>query len=832
MRLDSAIDNAPAMAERFDEALELCQVCRFLHSARLPSCYFQSCFFQGHLEAYQDESDVQFYDQLSKQLHDDFSQYKMRIDMQTDLRQGVDDDSESLAAELRLMEEFFFQGLPFPQGRRFFCPVTDCSTHLVMGFSCVDSLCSHMLSSHQMTLKDLEARCGWSSVILTQNLPVQSAQTFSEPNAALFQNTKNRSAFVNAPAKVAVGFVAERKHHSLQALLSQLTSQKTILQDRVDAHTTAIQQRETQKSREMSARRLVIGELLPKLDSAISRLKSETGSKLTQAILDIGNLAFHGPQVRTEIMLANVLPVISALLQSRSEAHREHAASAIKNLCLDLEHQRAVRKAGCIPHLVALLKGTRMQRKETLCALVNLVRGDPGSVGNVKNQRAVVDAGGLEEIRQINQTANDGVRQLTESVLAWMDTFDPNAADGSSSSESESHDFKADSDIQTDKASINSLGRCIVETNEALAKMNNFRAALPSMQIAHKIQPQPQIQQSAASFQPRAPSSYSHASSSFEFSRPAGYLDQARRLGVRSATITQKYFTHIGNLDYTCNTCGATVRDGTRDYHLKRYHPEMVQRMREDVQNAGSNPEHEGEKKISVLSVVYENLGDLNFRCKLCDKIVRDGSRDYHIKTHHGDRMEELKEQKRQLLAERRTSDLARRFPEVSSPSTPAIVTQEFSAQQSVVSSSLSSASHDVKVAEIKPSSSKSHKKAEPLSEPREPLEPKAPTLLQIEEIKKKGVSLRENEKLRASLIERVAAFVDMDVCQAFRDDEGDLNAEFVINLFHRVSLRSVPQAHRAMPRASNVIGFVESSYCQGELQEHKRGEFFRYFFS
>ncbi len=696
------------------------------------------------------------------------------MELQADLRQGVEDDAESLTAELQLMQEFFFQGLPFPQGRRVFCPIPNCSTHMVMGFSCTESLCCHLSSCHQTTLKDLEARYGWSPLVMTQNLPVQSAQLFSEPNAALFsepyaalfRNVKNKTAFMSVPSKVAVAFVSERKHHSLDTLVSQLTTEKTTVQNRIDSNSAAIQERLTRKARETAARRSAIGELLPKLDSAISRLKSETGSKLTQAILDIGNLAFHGPHIRSEIMSANVLPAINTLLQSRSEAHREHAASAIKNLCLDLEHQRAVRKAGCIPHLVALLRGTRMQRKESLCALVNLVRGDPGSSGNVKNQRAVVAAGGLEDIRQINETANDAVRQLTESVLAWMDTFDPEAQHDSSSSECGGGEPNYDLDIQMDQASIISLERCIEETKDAFSKLNQFRSALPSMQVVHAVRPQAQAQQPATPFHPRPSSSHSQLLSHSDVGRLPGHLDHSRRIGVRSAAITNKYFTHIGNLDYTCNTCGSTVRDGTRDYHMKRYHPDMVQRLLDD---ARSNPDGDGEKKVSVLSVVYENLGDLNFRCKLCDKIVRDGSRDYHIKQHHGDRMEELKEQKRKLIAERRASDVVRRYPEVDSLSTPAAQLQESDARVVATSASFTSASHAVKFAGPKPSPSIPQKKAE------RPLDPREPKTAQCDaqEMKKKGVSLRENDKLRSSLIECISSFAERDMCLRFRNDEG-----------------------------------------------------------
>jgi hypothetical protein len=45
---------------------------------------------------------------------------------------------------------------------------------------------------------------------------------------------------------------------------------------------------------------------------------------------------------------------------------------------------------------------------------------------------------------------------------------------------------------------------------------------------------------------------------------------------------------------------------------------------------------------------------------------------------------------------------------------------------------------------------------------------------LQIEEIKKKGVSLRENEKLRNTIIETMTSFMDEDICCAFRNDEGN----------------------------------------------------------
>jgi len=773
VRLDDGVDSAPAMAARFDQALQDSQVSQDMSSCAAPKrC--ASCHVQQTLERLQDgsDSDKLFYQQLSQQLNADYEHHNKRVEIETDVRQGVDDDCESLAAELQLMEQFFFHGLPLPQGRRFFCPVANCTTHMLMGFGCVDSLCSHLSSVHQTTLQHFEARCGWPPVLLSQNLPLQSAQMFSEPNASLFRNVQSRSAFMNSSSKLAVGFVTDRKKYSLETLLAQMTQEKTAIQDRMHSNARAIQEREAQKLRVVASRRAAIGDLLPKLDSALARLKSETGSKLTQAILDIGNLAFHSTDVRAEIMHSNVLSIICTLLQSRSEAHREHAASAIKNLCLDLEHQRAVGKAGCIPPLVALLRGTRMQRKESLCALVNLVRGDPGGVGNVRNQRAVVGAGGLEEIRQINETANDSVRQLTESVLAWMETFDPSAVDDGSASETGDCDAKASAEIEVDKASVVSLERGIVEAKEALSKMTEFRAALPSMQVTHVVQPR--AQQPAAAFQPRMLGSHSQLSSS-QPSRPASSHDVPRLLsplpvkGVRSAAVTQKYFTHIGNMDYTCNTCGVTVRDGTRDYHLKRYHPELAQRIHEDISSFGVSG-IDAEKKVSVLSVAYDNLGDLNFKCRLCGLMVRDGSRDYHIKQRHSDRVPELKEQKRQLVAERRASESAHRHSQLSSPSTVAVPVQD-SGFRSFGSASYSSTSHAAKFLDRNASPAKSHKKKEPSSEPREP---RALTQWQIQELKKKGVGLRENEKLRNVVIESITAFIEMEMCRLFRnDDEG-----------------------------------------------------------
>jgi hypothetical protein len=356
-------------------------------------------------------------------------------------------------------------------------------------------------------------------------------------------------------------------------------------------------------------------------------------------------------------------------------------------------------------------------------------------------------------------------------VLAWMDTFDPNAAGYDSPSESGDGDTKAVYDIQLDKSSIGHLDRFISDTSQAITKIAEFRAALPSIQVAYTVHPQsqkPQMQQPAVSFQPHAPSLYSNISSSSYISKPASSHDGPRKMGVRSAAVTQKYFTHLGNLDYRCNTCGATVRDGTRDYHLKRYHLELVQRLHEEISNLSANPENDGEKKVSILSVTYDNMGDLNFRCKLCGKIVRDGSRDYHIKQHHSDRIEELKEQKRHLIAERHASESARRFSQMSSPATPmpTVHVQDVGPQ---VGAAFSPAVN-IRLADGKPMSPKSHKKKEP---PSEPSQPKALSRWQIEEMKKKGVSLRENEKLRNLLIDEVSTFIDLDICQAFREADG-----------------------------------------------------------
>ncbi len=62
------------------------------------------------------------------------------------------DEQAAVRLELRFAEEMTLQCVPLPLGRRFFCPIARCSTHLTFGFASVDSLRTHISLAHGTSL--------------------------------------------------------------------------------------------------------------------------------------------------------------------------------------------------------------------------------------------------------------------------------------------------------------------------------------------------------------------------------------------------------------------------------------------------------------------------------------------------------------------------------------------------------------------------------------------------------------------------------------------------------------------------------------------------------
>lgn len=72
------------------------------------------------------------------------------------VRSLMRDEQAAVKLELRFAEEMTLQCVPLPIGRRFFCPIVKCCTHMTFGFASVDSLRTHVALAHGTSLGKIE----------------------------------------------------------------------------------------------------------------------------------------------------------------------------------------------------------------------------------------------------------------------------------------------------------------------------------------------------------------------------------------------------------------------------------------------------------------------------------------------------------------------------------------------------------------------------------------------------------------------------------------------------------------------------------------------------
>jgi hypothetical protein len=72
------------------------------------------------------------------------------------VRSLLRDEQAAVKVELRFAEEMTLQCVPLPLGRRFFCPIVKCCTHMTFGFASTDSLRTHVSLAHGTTLGEIE----------------------------------------------------------------------------------------------------------------------------------------------------------------------------------------------------------------------------------------------------------------------------------------------------------------------------------------------------------------------------------------------------------------------------------------------------------------------------------------------------------------------------------------------------------------------------------------------------------------------------------------------------------------------------------------------------
>jgi hypothetical protein len=62
------------------------------------------------------------------------------------------EEQAAVGLELRFAEELTLQCVPLPLGRRYFCPISKCSTNMTFGFCSTDSLRTHVALAHGTSL--------------------------------------------------------------------------------------------------------------------------------------------------------------------------------------------------------------------------------------------------------------------------------------------------------------------------------------------------------------------------------------------------------------------------------------------------------------------------------------------------------------------------------------------------------------------------------------------------------------------------------------------------------------------------------------------------------
>jgi hypothetical protein len=75
------------------------------------------------------------------------------------VRSLMRDEQTAVKLELRFAEEMTLQCVPLPIGRRFFCPIVKCCTHMTFGFACAESLKTHVALAHGTSLGEITDIC-------------------------------------------------------------------------------------------------------------------------------------------------------------------------------------------------------------------------------------------------------------------------------------------------------------------------------------------------------------------------------------------------------------------------------------------------------------------------------------------------------------------------------------------------------------------------------------------------------------------------------------------------------------------------------------------------
>jgi hypothetical protein len=320
------------------------------------------------------------------------------------VRALLKDEQAAVKLELRFAEEMTLQCVPLPLGRRFFCPIVKCSTHLTFGFACTDSLRTHMSLVHGTSLGEFDFFCvaavrlfdvfleayaaahGWEQLALLHSLGSLINHTVAAATPAQAMRAQSQS--VSAAGSPTDAIMLERRRRGICLLIEHMNEHA---RERAERRVCR------QRLRQQRADRLAAAVALCERWAASEPHAPHVITILSEAL----SIANNQHEVRENVLLrSGCFSHIRLSLEAGTEAHQQLALALVRALCTSRHNRRELRRAGVIPPLVMLLLPVVavQQQAGAAAALLALVQGDRVSCGtnfakacNVPNLRLLAD---------------------------------------------------------------------------------------------------------------------------------------------------------------------------------------------------------------------------------------------------------------------------------------------------------------------------------------------------------------------------------------------------------------------------------------------------------
>jgi hypothetical protein len=345
------------------------------------------------------------------------------------------DEQAAVKLELRFAEEMTLQCVPLPLGRRFFCPIAKCSTHLTFGFACTESLRTHISLVHGTSLGEFantlmlllcqnvtsfsEAYAvanGWEQVALLHSLGslINHAVAATTPAQALRAQSQSFSSYGSATDAI----MLERRRRGICLLIEHMNEHA---RDRAERRICR------QRLRQQRADRLAAAFALCERWAAAEPHTPAVITFLSEALA----IANNQHEVRENVLLrSGCFFHIRLSLEAGTEAQQQLALALVRALCTSRHNRRELRRAGVIPPLVMLLLPVVavQQQAGAAAALLALVQGDRVSSGanaakacNVPNLKLLADhPDAVARLEAVSSSSRTGGNLLAASLQAGM----------------------------------------------------------------------------------------------------------------------------------------------------------------------------------------------------------------------------------------------------------------------------------------------------------------------------------------------------------------------------------------------------------------------------